>query len=464
MPLREPKELLEARKPKCLNSTIIDTDILSRYSSYTKLQRVIAICLRFKPNMKKKGPTTVEELQRASVKILQLAQQMKFDAEIKRLQKGQFVSNKSKLLQLNPFLDGDRIIRVGGRLQNSRFNYQIKHPILLPKSNPVTKLLIEHHHTLTHHGGIQTTLYSLRQQYWLIDGRNQVRHVIRSCVRCTRINPPAVNYVMGSLPKVRTLETRPFTNTGIDYCGPFYIKEKKMRNRNKVKVYVAVFICLSTKAIHLEVVSDLTTEGFLAALKRFISRRGLCSTIFSDNATNFVGANRELQDIKQLLTSEEHNQKVFRYLSNKGITWHFSPPSSPHFGGIWEAAVKSFKHHLKRVVGLTLFTYEQFSTLVTEIEAILNSRPLTPLSSDPQDLLALTPAHFLIGDSLTSLPEHNLSTVPSNRLSVWQHIQKIKQDFWKRWHKEYINELNIRRKWLKGSHTITKDSVVLFTR
>lgn len=142
-----------------------------------------------------------------------------------------------------------------------------------------------------------------------------------------------------------------------------------------------------------------------------------------------------------------HNNKVSEYLAYKGIKWRFSPPRSPHFGGLWEAAVKSFKHHFYRVIGEKLFTYEQLITYTTEIEAILNSRPLTPLSSDPNDFQALTPGHFLIGDSLLSTPEQDLTTTRINRLSDWQHIQYMKQHFWQRWSKEYLNLLNTRPKW-----------------
>ncbi|XP_076660789.1 uncharacterized protein LOC143364215 [Halictus rubicundus] len=256
----------------------------------------------------------------------------------------------------------------------------------------------------------------------------------------------------------RVTETRPFTNIGVDYCGPFFIKERKFRNRAKIKVYVAVFICFSTKAIHLEVVSDMTTEAFVAALKRFIARRGICKNIYSDNGTNFVGANNDLTELSRVLREDK---RVRRFLEDKEISWHFMPALSPHFGGLWEAAVKSFKHHLKRVVGDELFTYEQFATFVTEIEAILNSRPLTPLSSDPNDPQALTPGHFLIGSAMTSLPEVNFNETSSNRLSKWQHIQKVKHDFWIRWSKEYINHLNVRAKWTKGSHEMNKGTIVI---
>ncbi|XP_043264088.1 uncharacterized protein LOC122404224 [Colletes gigas] len=202
----------------------------------------------------------------------------------------------------------------------------------------------------------------------------------------------------------------------------------------------------------------MTTETFIAALKRFVARRELCRNIYSDNGTNFVGADNELSKFHQILNADEGVQ---RWLIDKQISWHFIPALSPNFGGLWEAAVRSFKHHIKRVVREELFTFEEFNTLVVEIEGILNSRPLTPLSADPTDPSALTPAHLLIGNSLTSLPEADFSNTPVNRLSKWQHIQKVKRDFWNRWYKEYLNQLNVRQKWVKGSHDLREGSLVV---
>lgn len=138
-------------------------------------------------------------------------------------------------------------------------------------------------------------------------------------------------------------------NTGVDFCGPLFIKEKKYRNRSRIKVYICVFICMAVKAVHIEIVSDLSTEGFLAALRRFIARRGVPTHLYSDNGTNFVGANCELKELYALLESEQFKKDVHTYATTKRITWHFNPPLTPHFGGIWEAAVKSFKHHFRRV-------------------------------------------------------------------------------------------------------------------
>lgn len=219
-----------------------------------------------------------------------------------------------KLQRLSPFLDKDGILRVGGRLKHSLMPFPQRHPIILPKDR-VTSLIIQNEHLAQLHAGVQNTLYAVRHRYWPTDGRNQVWKALRPCVRCLRVQPPPVDYVMGNLPDARVTESRPFTHTGIDYCGPFHIKEKKHRNRVKIKVYVAVFVCLAVKAVHLELVSDLTSEACIAALKRFNARRGFCASLHSDNGTNFVGTNNELKELHKLIQSDDNYRKVQTFLS-----------------------------------------------------------------------------------------------------------------------------------------------------
>lgn len=184
-------------------------------------------------------------------------------------------------------------------------------------------------------------------------------------------------------------------------------------------------------------------------MRRFISRRGKVRNIFSDNGTNFVGANNELKRIhKQHL---EEQGKINDAFSHEGIKWHFIPANSPHFGGLWEAAVKSVKRHLRKIAGNVVLDFEGLYTLLVQVEAILNSRPLTPISNDPNDLVFLTPGHFLIGRPVTAVEEEDFINLPSNRLSIWQHIQKMRQHLWARWHREYLQKFQQRTKWKYSS-------------
>lgn len=454
------KEIPELRKNVCLVAMHNDVDIFEKFSSHTKLLRIVAYCRRFRPANIYSGSLGVKEIDETEIHVLKMVQASQFGNEIKVLQNKGSIT-KGRLSNLSPYLDDKGLIRVGGRLQKSNLAFASKHPMLLPSRHRLSDNIIRETHERYHHAGIQTTLSILRQRFWLLDGKNQVRKVVRTCIRCFRFDPNTVEYKMGNLPSARVCEAIPFVNTGVDFCGPFHIKEKKYRNRNRIKVYVCVFVCMAVKAVHLEVVSDLTSEGFLAALRRFVARRGVPGHIFSDNGTNFVGANNSLKEVYALFNSEEHKDLVKKFANNHRITWHFIPPVAPHFGGLWESTVKIFKHHFKRVIGDSLLTFEELNTFTVEVEGILNSRPITSLSSDPNDLLVLTPAHYLIGKPLTALPERDVSSVPANRLSVWQHLTKMRQDFWARWRLEYLNELQTRNKWLKDGPRIDIGTVVL---
>lgn len=193
---------------------------------------------------------------------------------------------------------------------------------------------------------------------------------------------------MGDLPSARVTIAQPFEKTGVDYAGPFMIKQG--RSKAPIKAYVCLFVCMCTKAIHMELVSSMTTDGFLGALQRFVARRGNVSDIYSDNGSNFIGARRELQEFLHLLKSQILEEKVTSFCQPRGTNWHFMPPRAPHQGGLWEAGVKAMKTHLYRTLKEAYLTYEEMVTLLVQIEAILNSRPLVEQSNDPTDFKALS--------------------------------------------------------------------------
>nr|CAI5859532.1 unnamed protein product [Callosobruchus analis] len=270
-----------------LSSDLIQ-GIIEKYSSFLKLRRVIAYILRFVHNVRVKGSErrygalTCQELDSAFLLLVKTVQLEVFYNEYHCLRKGKKLHNKSKLLSLKPFIH-DEVIRVGGRLQNSDLCFDKKHQIVLPNNHKFTTLVIEHEHQRLFHCGLQHLIPAVRAKYWPLSTRSTCKKVIRSCVRCFRAKPKECNYVMGDLPACRVGDYSPFINVGVDYGGPFLMKDKQSRGAKVIKVYIALFVCMSTKAIHLELVTSLTTDGFLAMLKRFVARRGLPNNIFSDN-------------------------------------------------------------------------------------------------------------------------------------------------------------------------------------
>lgn len=223
---------------------------------------------------------------------------------------------------------------------------------------------------------------------------------------------------------MRLTPTRAFLNTGLDFCGPFFIRPQP-RSKTVQKVYICVFTCFVTRCVHLEVVYDLSTKAFLSALRRFVSKRGIPAFMSSDNATNFVGARRELEELRTLFLQQDHVKQIQEFCAAKRIQWLMIPPRSPHWGGIWESMVKRVKHHLKRATNSIVFYPDDFLTLVAEIEVILNSRPLSPISNHADDLQALTPGHFLIGDALNAIPEPDWRNAKQGRLEQWQQRQQL---------------------------------------
>ncbi|XP_070075720.1 uncharacterized protein [Drosophila takahashii] len=354
--------------------SVID-ELADRTSSWLRLVRIMACVLRFiRSRGSQHTPSSIslyfEEIFEARTYCVQHVQAA-FEDDGERLKNGRPLRKDSKLRTLSPILDNNGLLRVGGRLSNSELTFSAKHPVIMPKTHRITYLIVENEHRV-------------RQAY-------------------------------------------PFQNTGCDYAGPMILKVYKGRNPRKEKGYICLFVCMVTSALHLELATDLSTETFLAPLRRFISRRGKCTELFSDNGRNFVGVKRQLNEMEQLLRSQLHNDTIEQALASEGIKWNFIPPHAPHWGGKWESAVRSVKMHLHRVLGNATLTFEQMHTLLAQVEAVVNSRPL--YSTSDTDLGYLSPAHLLIGRLYTLVPEGDLGTVPTNRLSYWQHSQSLLPGF-----------------------------------
>ncbi|GFS91631.1 integrase catalytic domain-containing protein [Trichonephila clavipes] len=419
--------------------------LFEHYSSLTKVIRIFAYCQRFIKNCKKIAS------QGSSISSSHINTTSLTFSETKTAEE----------TIIRWVQDEHGLVRVGGRLQNSQLPFNSKHPIILPSQHSISELLIKEQHIAHLHAGPTLLAHVLRQSHWIVGSRKLINKCIRKCLKCNKFKTSTTTpQLMGNLPKHRATLERPFFSCGIDYAGPVLIKCNKGRGTKSTKGYIALFVCLATKAVHIEAVGDLTTDSFIAALRRFSARRGAPRHIYSDNGTNFVGARRKLDEIRKLWLSLPTNEAISYYLSKSSIDWHFIPPSSPHFGGIWESGIRSVKFHLKRVLGETILTFEELTTLLTQIEGLLNSRPLSYVNdSDIECISTLTPSHFLTGDVLLSVPEELPST--SNHRDRWELLQNIKRGFWKKWSSEFISSLQPRKKWQDAQPNLKEDDIVL---
>lgn len=448
-----------------VHTTIISEPFINfnRYSSLSKLQRSMAYALRFIFNLKNSkakrvGNLSVDELRESFHLLCVIAQRESFSNEYDLLLKSKSLPNKSKILSLSPYLD-NKIIRVGGRIDASACAYEKRHPILLHSNHQLTKLYFQQEHIKNMHAGPQLLLANVRELVWPINGRHLARRTVNNCVVCRRVRGKTLVPKMGDLPSQRINADFPFLSVGLDFAGPFLIANRKGRGSRLIKCYLCLFVCLRFKCIHLEAVSDLSKDAFVMTLRRFISRRGKPTEIFCDNGRNFVAAAKEIG-----IFLKQNKEPICDFASQQGITFKFIPSYAPHFGGIWEAGVKSAKHHLKRVMGNSNLTFEEILTLFAQVEAILNSRPLCPLSSCPNDLLPLSPGHFIIGRPLTALPTPTLEDHSADHLRTrYQRLERMRQHFWQRWNKEYLSELQQRTKWRSNTARLNIGDMVLIS-
>ena len=441
-------------------------ELIRHTSSFSRVRRVLAWILRFQHNARPgvtriSGTLKVSELMRASQLCVQYTQAHYYAAELNALAKGRIVS---KTLQpLTPFVDGDGLLRVGGRLGRSLLPTRSKHPLLLHKDAPLSKLLCRHYHQWQFHGGPRAVQTAIQRTYWIPGLRSLLRRCIHQCVDCTRLRLAVSHPRMADLPEVRTVPCRPFSKTAVDMAGPLMVKTSSLRNARLVKAYMAMFVCMATKACHIELVGNLTTASYQGALERFMARRGLCTEIYCDNGLNFVGAAEERRSIQHFLQNSE--PELADALSGREVSYHFNPPEAPWMGGLWEAAIKSAKRHLQHVTKNRSLTFEEMTTLLAMIEAVLNSRPLCAVPSDPEGALTyLSPGHFLIGEPLLTNPQPSLLDVPSSHLSRWQHVRRASQEFWAKWKSEYLQTLISRQRWTQEREPLAVGDVVVMIR
>lgn len=444
------KELLEEKMRSCATTMRTTVwDFVKKYSSLNQLLRMTAYLRRTIRYTRDKGEgefmqIQADELQDALMSWVRQVQKVEFGEEMEDLKNGEQLPTGT-LRNLKAFVDENELLRVGGRLQNCSGTYDEKHPLILPHRGELTMLIIADAHNKVMHYGPKQTIGHLQQRFWILGVRNAVKAHIRQCVICYRTKPRSQHQLMGSLPAARVTPSRAFLHTAIDYAGPIWTRTSKGRGHKANKAWIAVFICLASKAMHLELVSDLTTASFIAAFRRFTARRGHCSDIYCDNGTNFVGAAGELERMLQCCVK---NAEWHREVSADGSRFHFAPPGSPHFNGLAEAAVKLAKTSLRKIIGEHTLTFEEMCTFLAQAEAVLNSRPIGALTRDRDDFAPLTPGHLLIGRPLTAVPEANLLNETTMTYACrWKLVQRLAQQFWRRWSTEYVHALQQRAKW-----------------
>ena len=499
--LHPPREL-PGKLKKTAVMTFVARDIanLTRHSTWRKAYRVQAWCSRFVCNLRRqitRGTQTApqqngetahvqvtvrrrnaagkcirvtqidvpelskEEVETAQVHLISTAQEEEYPATFHSLRAGKPTQPSDPLYKLTPEMfskGGRQVIALGSRLaQSSHLPTGLQRPLILPPKHRVTRLIIEDEDRKCRHAvGPQHLLGRLRQNYWIVKGLPTVKTVRRECVACRKIWAKPMEQIMAPLPEYRTAGSlKPFSKSAVDFAGPFFTRQG--RGKVQQKRYLCVFTCLETRACHLEMANSLETDSFLLAFTRFTKRRGIPRLMVSDNGTNFVGAEREMQEAMERLDKTKLNA------STTDIEWRFNPPRAPHFGGVFESMVKAAKRALMAIVGRANLTDEELRTAFVEAEDLLNSRPLTTVSSDPHDLEALTPQHFLVGrlDTPTGLQAEVDSQDIVNPSRRWRMVQHLVKEVWRRWLTEFVPQLSLRQKWRQTKEDIKVGEIVL---
>ncbi len=438
------------------------------YSSFHHLTRIIAWIRRFTHNSRSPRNQhfhstilTAREVSEAKLLLLlRISQRETYDDAFKALRHQKDLPKGHSLARMEVSLGADKLLRVSTRVRDKQAPRRAKTLIPLSLEAQLTQLLVTTLHKTYGHPGTAALLSIIGDSYVIPGLRNFLKKISRSCAICQRAYARPLGQQMGMLPSSRTTPSPPFHKTGVDYAGPFYLKKGHTRKPVIIKTYACLFVCLTTRAVHLELCSELSTVEFMAALRRFTARRGMPADIYSDHGTNFQGAHREIRELQQLQYSQQTRSSISHFCTQTDVNWHHIPPRAPHFGGLWEAGVKGMKTLLRKLVTPHHLRFDELYTLLTEVEAILNSRPLTPLNSTNVEETTLTPGHFLIGRPLKAPPTSDATTAKISSLRRWTLVNRLSQDLWKDWLGRYLQSLYHRSKWTNATANIQKDDIV----
>lgn len=395
------------------------------------------------------------EMEQAERLLIRQAQMDSFAAEIALIRNGRNIERSSRLLTLSPILDEHEVLRCGGRIDAvTGVPSETKRPIILDGKHHVARLIVKYYHEKAAHGNQESVVNHLKQRYWLIKLRPTVKYVAARCMLCRIKKAKPEVPRMGDLPEARMAHhQRPFTHCGTDLFGPMYVAV----GRRQEKRYGVIFTCLTVRAVHLEIVHSITTDSMIMALRRMAARRGWPRHLMSDNGTNLRGADTELKRALQ-----ELDEETLRIEAAKNSTeWTFIPPASPHWGGAWERLIRSVKTSLKVILKERAPRDEILSTLMTEVENIVNSRPLTHVSVEPGSEETLTPNHFLLGTSSNLPIPGQFDDSDLHLRKQWRKSQRLADMFWKRWVTEILPDLVPRRKWNQEQQPLKVGDLVL---
>ena len=376
-----------------------------------------------------------------------LSQKEAFPSEFKLLSSEKYVKNVSPIATLSPFIDPDGLLRSIGRISRlSELEFKNKYSIILDGRHPLVKLFVAHQHNKHEHQSIDYLRSVIQTEYAILKLKSLLRNIELNCKNCRKRKLKTITPFMSDLPIERLgYRQAPFNNCGVDYFGPFHVTIR----RSLEKRWAFLFTCLTTRAIHIEVVPSMDSSSCVMGVERFIARRGTPSKIWFDNGTNFVDVEKEL-----LLCTRAWNDLAPALHVHKGIEWKYNPPSSPHHGGSWERLVRSCKRVFYSILTPRKLTDEVLQTTFCLVEQSLNARPLTAVGSNPNEIEALTPNHFLIGQRSVSFPSIATDEHFDHR-KRYLRAQGYANAIWTRWLREYVPTLNERRKW----HTPTEQEL-----
>ncbi|XP_026005436.1 uncharacterized protein LOC113010547 [Astatotilapia calliptera] len=405
-------------------------------------------------------PHKMDTLSQARHTIIGCVQKETYQVEVSCLEKGEVIPKSSPLRKLSPILDDSKLLRVGGRLQHASIETHEKHPLIIPGRSHIATLLVNYYHERVHHQGRVFTEGAIRTAgIWIVGAKKCISRNLHKCVTCNRLRGRPAEQKMANLPPDRLSTEPPFTNVGLDVFGPWNVSTRRTRGgAANSKRWAVLFTCLSVRAVHIELIESMDTSSFINALRRFFAMRGPVKMIRSDCGTNFKGACRELQ----ILLRDETD--ISRYLSEEGCTWLFNPPHSSHMGGVWERMIGVSRRILDSMlsqISPSHLTHEVLSTLMAEVGAIINARPLAPISSDPDSPFLLTPAMILTQKVCTPLAPPGSFEATDMYRQQWKRVQHLANTFWERWRREYLSTLQNRSKWQNSQPNVKEGDLVL---